>query len=61
MKQTLQPSRSAMHTLACVDVLNLNDPAGPSAHGISGMHAEPTVTDQPRHDYLSHVPSDSNF
>jgi hypothetical protein len=27
MKQTLQPSRRAIHTLACVDVLNLNDPA----------------------------------
>jgi hypothetical protein len=61
MKQTLQPSRRAIHTLACVDVLNLNDPAAPSAHRIDGMHAEPAVTDQPRHDYLSHVPSDAIF
>src|SRR5260370_13407932 len=57
MKQTLQPSRSAMRTHACVDVLNLNDPPAPSAHSINGMHAEPAVTDQPGHDCVSHVPS----
>jgi hypothetical protein len=47
-----------MHTLACVDVFNLNYPAAASAHTSNGMHAVPAAAIEPRHDCLSHVPSD---
>jgi hypothetical protein len=38
-----------MDTLACVDVLDFNNPAAPAAHTVDGVHAEPAIANEPRH------------
>jgi hypothetical protein len=37
-----------MDPLACVDVLDFNNPAAPAADSVDGVHAEPAVIDKPR-------------
>jgi hypothetical protein len=43
-----------MHTLASIDVLDLNKPAAPAAHGVDGVHAKAATANEPRHHDLSH-------
>jgi hypothetical protein len=43
-----------MDALACVDVLDFNNPAAPAADSVDGVHAEPAAANEPRHYDLSH-------
>jgi hypothetical protein len=55
LQQTLQSARGAMDALAQVDILDFDDSAASSAHGVDGVYAEPAIANEPRHDCLSHT------
>ena len=44
-----------MDTLACIDVLDLDDTAFPVAYCVDGVHTEPAVADEPRLHFLSYT------
>jgi hypothetical protein len=47
LEQALQLSGGALETLTRVNVLDLNNPGPPPAHGVDGMYAEPAIADEP--------------
>src|SRR5271168_408029 len=53
--QSLQPWRRAVDTPACVNILNFNNPEPMPAYRVDGVHAEPAVANEVRHDHLSHT------
>jgi hypothetical protein len=43
-----------MHTLASIDVLDLDNPAAPAAYSVDGVDAKAATTNKPRHHDLTH-------
>jgi len=54
-EETLQSSRLAMDALARVHIFDLDNSGAPPAHSVDGVHAEPAVANEPRHDALGHT------
>jgi len=47
-----------MHTLAGIDVLDLDNPAAPAAYSVDGVYPKAATTNKPRHHDLTHrIPS----
>jgi hypothetical protein len=52
--KSLQSSSRAMHTLASIDILDLDNPAAPAAYSVDGVDAKAATTNKPRHHDLTH-------
>jgi hypothetical protein len=54
MYQALQPLGRTVDALSGVDILHLDDPTSAPLDCIDGVHSVPAITNEPRHQLLSH-------